>query len=511
MRKIITFVIVATLAIFSVAVKEGMAAQLSKETQLKLLRLEEAKVSLQSDQDQYDEKMGELKNLQELFEDDVVTGKEVRDAEAEVKNAERRLELSRIDLAKTALSFLQESTHISIMDAYQYIDTENNRHMSITLKNDSDLQLALVGLGDGIPEAGIKKENVSALLNIENLYVSIKVGATVIGDPFEIKVEKFPLDKSVTLDFKLNSAADDVTVSLKYHNTEETRNIYLAKKSTEDIVRVSSLQFAQEGQMGNSVTYGIELERLAENDATFTLAVLNLPDKYNYKFLDKGNQLSRVKFSQGVTKHSIELKVNVPMNLPAEELKFPVPFYVAVGEDEPLQKLVDFAQEVLVSPEDFDALKVGYERLELTPLGVAKLDISLKTLYHEIKTGDIIQSTLKVQNIGSVDLEKVKFSTEQPDDWKVTFDPESVDKISPDQDLEVKITLAPPPTVLVGAYEVKVEATTEYENTEYKTSQKNIRIQVDAQTNLGGNLMLVGGLILILIVVMVFVIKISRR
>lgn len=511
MRKTALLIIAATMVVFVTASSKGYAAELSKETRLKLLRLEEAKVSLQSDQDLYDEKLGEMKNLQELYEEDVVTGKEVRDVETEVKNAERRLELSRIDLAKTALSFLQESTHISILDAYQYIDTGNNRHVSITLKNDSDEQLAMIGLGDGIPEAGIKKENVSALLNIENLYVSIKVGSTVVSDPFEVKVDRFPLGGKVTVDFKLNGAADDVNVSMKYHNQEDTRNIYLSKKSTEDIVRVTALQFAQEGQMGSSVTYGIELERLAENDATFTLAVLNLPEKYNYKFLDKGNQLSRVKFSQGVTKHSIELKVNVPNNLPAEELKFPVPFYVAVGEDDPLQKLVDFAKEVLVSQEDLDALKVGSERLELTPLGVAKVDVSLKTLYHEIKTGDVIQSTLQVQNTGSVDLEKIKLSTEQPDDWKVTFDPEQIEKISPDQDIEMKITITPPVNVMVGAYEVKVEASTEYEGTQIKTSQKDIRIQVDAATNLGGNMMLVLGLILILIVVMIFVVKISRR
>jgi hypothetical protein len=175
--------------------KKVNKVNLSKETQLKLLKLDEARASLQTSQDLYEDKATDLKDMQELYKQDVVTGKEVSDANTAVKDAMRNLELAKIDLAKTALSFLQDVTHISIVEAYQYVDPQNKRHMSVTLRNDSDLELAVAALGAGVPEANITKENLPALLTIENLYASVKNGSTIIGDPYEIKISKLPLGK----------------------------------------------------------------------------------------------------------------------------------------------------------------------------------------------------------------------------------------------------------------------------------------------------------------------------
>ena len=115
-------------------------SNLSKETQIKLLTLEEARVSLQTAKDMYDDRKSELEDMQELYKQDVVTGKEVSEAETELKDAARNLELAKIDLAKTALNFLQDVTYLEIAEAYQYLDAENNRHMNVTIKNASDLE-----------------------------------------------------------------------------------------------------------------------------------------------------------------------------------------------------------------------------------------------------------------------------------------------------------------------------------------------------------------------------------
>ncbi|HOO56685.1 MAG TPA: NEW3 domain-containing protein [bacterium] len=493
------------------AATTNKATTLSKETQLKLLKLEEAKVSLKTAQDMYEDALKDLKDMEELYQEDVVTGKEVSEAETDQKDTSRNLELAKIDLAKTALNFLQDVTHISIVDAYQYIDADNNRHMAIELLNDSDLDLALIGLGEGVPEANIKSEDVPGLLTIENLFVSVRSGSTNIGDPFEIKVNKLKLNKAIGLDFKLNSPADEVSLSLKYHNAEELHNIYLQKKSTEDIVRVSSLQFAQEGQLGGSVDFGIELERLAENEKTFSLGVLELPDKYLYKFTDKGNQLSRVKFSQGTTKHSLTLKITVPDKLPDEELKVPVRFYAIIGEDEALDQLEEMALKGKVKAEDLDALKVGYEKLELTPRGTGEFEISLTTLYYEIKTDESIAAKMTVENTGSVRLDDIRFDIEKPYEWDVKLNPEEIKSIEPRKELEIEVSIMPPEDVEVGAYEVKIEGSTDYEGGTVKTDQKNLRIQVSAKTNLTLSIAIALGLFLVIIVMAIVFIKLSRR
>ena len=72
-----------------------------------------------------------------------------------------------------------------------------------------------------------------------------------------------------TLNFKLNQEVDNITINLSYQNIKETRNVRLEKRQIEDIVRVSSLQFAQEGQLGTWVNYDLGLERLAEDEKTF--------------------------------------------------------------------------------------------------------------------------------------------------------------------------------------------------------------------------------------------------
>jgi hypothetical protein len=494
------------------AAKNINKASLSKETQLKLLKLDEARASLQTAQDLFEDKQTNLKNMEELYKQDVVTGKEVSDAQTDMKDAQRGLELAKIDLAKTALSFLQDVTHISIAEAFQYIDQVNKRHMSLTLRNDSDINLALLALGEGVPEANITQNNVPALLAIENLYASVKTGSTIIGSPYEIKIAKLPLNKEAHLDFMLNAPADEIALSLKYHNIEDVRTIYLEKKSAEDIVRVSSQQFAQEGQLGTTVEYGVDFERLAEDERTFTLGLVGLPRKYLYKYTDKGVQLSQVKFSQGATKITLALRITVPDELPARELRKPLRFYAIVGDENAVRPIEDTGRGGRdVAPETLQNMKVGFDRLELTPLGTGKFDLSLPTLYYEIKTGDEISAKMKVKNTGSVRLDNIAFDVEKPEDWTVTFTPEKIENIEPGKELDVSLKIQPPSGVEVGAYEVKVEGGTLYEGGTVKSDQKDIRIQLTAKTNLTLSLAIVGGLIIFIIIIAIITVKVSRR
>ncbi len=487
-------------------------ASLSKETQLKLLKLDEARASLQTSMDLFDDKKTNYEDMQELYKEDVVTGKEVNDAQTEMKDAQRNLELAKIDLAKTALSFLQDVTHVSIVEAYQYIDPQNKRHMSVILRNDSDLNLALLALGEGVPEANITQKTVPSLLTIENLYASVKNGATIIGSPYEIKIAKLPLGKESHLDFLLNSAADEIALSMKYHNIEDVRTIYLEKKSAEDIVRVSSQQFAQEGQLGTTAEFGIDCERLAEDERTFTVGLVGLPRKYRYKYTDKGVQISQVKFSQGSTKISLALRITVPDELPSAELRKPIRFYTIIGDEAAVRSLEDMGSSGREIPmETFQSMKVGVERLELTPLGTGKFELSMQTLYYEIKTGDAINAKITLKNTGSVRLDNITFNLEKPEDWNVTLDPDKIDSIDPNKEMNVMLKIEPPAGVDVGAYEVKIEGSTLYEGSTVKSDQKDIRIQLTAKTNLTLMLGIVGGLLLFIVIIAIITVKVSRR
>lgn len=495
------------------AMKQAAGKPLSKETRLKLLALEEARVNLRTNEDLYNRYQKELDDMKQLYAEDVVTGKEVTDAETRYKDAVRRLEMAKITLAKTALNFLQDATHLSVVSAYQFIDANSNRMMGVTLRNTSDASLAELGLGDGMPEAGIKKENIQDLLTIEDLYVSVRSGSTVVGDPYELRVPSLPLDKSTTLIFKLKADTDEVTLALNYQNKEETRNLFLEKQSGEDIVRVGSVQFAQEGQLGEWVNFDLSLERLAEDEKTFTLEVFNLPERYRYKFTDKSTQLSAVKFSQGVSKRPLVLKVNVPDPLTDSDLNKPIRFFAVVGEEDKIEALRKQAEikKGDISVMDLDGFKVGHETLELTPRGVGKLELEFTNLYFEIQMGEPIKTRMKLKNPGSVKLSNIRFITDKPYEWRVTYDPASVREIKPRDEVSVDVTIEHPEEVEVGAYEIKVKAETEFEGGTVQTDQKNVRIQLSGKTNIAGTAALIGFLILIVVGIAVFTVKLSRR
>jgi uncharacterized membrane protein len=300
---------------------------------------------------------------------------------------------------------------------------------------------------------------------------------------------------------------------LQYQNRQELESIFLEKRSGEDIVRVNSTQFAQEGQLGEWVNYDLDLERLAENEMTFTLEVVNLPERYQYKFTDKGTQLSRVKFSQGVSKRDLVLKVFVPDTIPDSDLNHSIQFFAVVGDDnaiDTIHKWVRIKGSEITTGE-LEGLKVGHERLELIPRGVGKMELSFPTLYYELKIGEKVNTEVKVKNTGSVKLNNVRFKTEKPNDWAVNFSKDTISEIKPREEVKINITIVPPPNEEVGAYEIKVQAETDYEGTTVQTDQKDIRLQLSGKTNLMGNILLISVLIVAVIGIAIFTVRLSRR
>ena len=106
------------------------------------LTLEEDRVALIHAIHDDEKYLDEWLNQKLLFVQDVVTGQEVTEAEAEMNQATQKLELSVITMAKTYLSFLQDAIHIEVVDASQSVDEQKNRYMQMTVKNTSEKEMA---------------------------------------------------------------------------------------------------------------------------------------------------------------------------------------------------------------------------------------------------------------------------------------------------------------------------------------------------------------------------------
>lgn len=551
----------------------------SKET----LTLEEGKVSLLHAIHEEQKYLDEWLNQKILFADDVVTGQEVTEAEASKNQSKQKLELAVIDLAKTFLTFIDDATHIEVADAWQYIDENLDRRMTLIIGNTSERTLALeaydtlqdsyqeldhylkqrnkrlsdyregllkrietqkkimAGAKSASPQAQkrldnlqdelevinreieafgkqirahkIEESQIDDLLTVKDLYVSVTVGNVAVTDPFEVRIPRLPFNDAKSLDFKLNQEVEQVTLNLNYGAVKTTHNVPLEKKQEEEVILVSSPNFSQEGELGSSVSYDIKLDRLAENEQTFRVDVLNLPSDFRYKITESGNALQRVKFTRERSVINLKVTVTVPDNLPQDMLTKTFPFYIVVGDD----MAVDMAKKDegsyagKMAEADLEIYDLFFERLDLTPRGVGKIELSFPNMFFNIKTGEEINQEFTIKNTGSVKLSDITFEVEVPNRWTVVFKPDTVNDLLPKKEAKVRMHIVPPDDVEVGKYELKVDASTTHEGSAVEASTKTLSVKVEAKANLKSTFLLIGALVVVILGVAVFTIRLSRR
>ena len=98
--------------------------------------------------------------------------------------------------------------------------------------------------------------------------------------------------------------------------------------------------------------------------------------------------------------------------------------------------------------------------LALDVTGQPRLSLSGKDdrLSTEANAGKETQVALVVENSGSAPARDIKFSASQPSGWKVTFQPESIGELAPNQKQEVTALLTPSSKAIAGDYMVTLSA-----------------------------------------------------
>jgi uncharacterized membrane protein len=91
--------------------------------------------------------------------------------------------------------------------------------------------------------------------------------------------------------------------------------------------------------------------------------------------------------------------------------------------------------------------------------------------------GEETQLALVVENTGSAPAREIKFSSSQPSEWKVTFQPESIDELPPNQRQEVKALLTPSSKAIAGDYMVTLRA-----NGDGASESSEFRVTVETST-----------------------------
>ncbi len=493
----------------------GVESAISKERELKLLKLREARLNLENAWNNYKRTRNDFELMERLYEKEYVSGERYQTALRAWEAAQTTYEIAEIELRRTELSFLQDASRISIVTATQRINEEGKRVLDFTLMNTSSVSEAMVTEKDFE-----NREEIKERLSIENILVTVLgnvagQGKVHIGKPFEIRIPVLPYGRTYEGSFILQQEkVEAVDLVIEYLAKADNKTVYLEKQSGEDIPRVTSLQFAQEGNAGESVLFGLELERLAEDAATFALEVVNLPDYIRPRFEEEGRMLSSVRFPERQATRNIALRCYIPQELGQQYLDKPINFFAVVGDEKAVKELKTRAAGMapeLITEEQIEELKVGYEALRLTPRGRPELQVAAPNLYFEIDPGQPVNVRIVVRNTGTVGLREVRIETDKPYDWTTVIVPELLDRIGPKEEIPADITVILPDGIGTGIYDMQVVAKCLYEGQPVESPKKDVRINVKSRVNLLGTIVIVTVLVAAMLGVAVFTIRLARR
>jgi hypothetical protein len=485
----------------------------TKEQRLYEIQLREAQWQVDKARLDMETRLSDYEENQDLFAQNIRTLEELNAALRAYQKAKLAFDQAVIALEQTRLTFLRQATHIAVLEAKKYRTPDNRRQVEILVKNASNLDQAMS------LNPGRTAEEVAALLAIQNIKVSLESGAqnVIVGEPYETLVPALRLGETHSLTFRLLKDEDAVVVALTTPDDQrETFHIVLRKESLQDIPTISSVQFSQEGDLNSRLRYDLILERLAEDEKTFRLAVVNLPREIAFAFLDQATNasLTQVKFSEEVTRQQLELELQIPEKLSRRFVDQTIEFYVLVTHQEGFQQLGELGRRLGDRPltlEEISSVNSHRERFELIPRGKGALETIIANRYQEIKIGEAVAVRLDLLNTGTLEVEKVHLVLTPPLDWTYAVSPDTIARILPGEKEPFTVTLHPPEGLGVSEYDVRIEAVGYEGNEKIEAQEKDITIRVEARAHIARNALIIGGVIALVVGVAVFSIKVSRR
>ena len=446
-----------------------------------------------------------LENDKKLYENKAISEDEFSRSKNEVLSSE-------VEYQKLILRLISQQSYIIVEKAVKYQTPAGERRVRITLRSTMEGNQEYLKQFEEHFDIFTPEMRSSKSYNIFVSLINLK-DQTIIGAPYEIRIPVLELGKTADADFVLLRDVESLKVSLNYGGRKDEKNIYLEKDASANIVDINSSQFSQEAAIGAQATYDLTLERFSDTDDVYALAVANLPHQVSYDFIDSETnaRLSQIKFMQGVNTKRLSLKVYLP-DRDDEDVVIdrPLVFQALVLSTTEYVKLGELRGRKLAQS-DIDAIPGGKVRLELLPRGVGRIEVRAPSLYHEITTGDSVYMDVTVRNDGTRRLNNIRITTDNPLNWRSVIEPDLIRTLDPEKEEIVHLRFIPPSDVGVGAQEVKIKTEAMADNRRVQTEDKTVRILVQAKTPILWTAMLILFLIGLVLGIVIFGIKISRR
>ncbi len=468
-----------------------------RDDEYRLLGLKRAK-------SQFEAARSDFERNRTLFSQDLISANELETSRRNFADAE-------VNYQQSLLAVLFEQQYVTVVSAVKYQAKDGRKHVRLKLANASgggaEYQ-KLINIDDELfrsLQPDIVNDIYISLLNDEN---------AIISQPYEAKIDKLMFGKPEVIDFALLQDLDAVVVNLVYGNgTQRSPKIYLQKDASVNKVVVQSEQFSQEIELGRSASFGLTLELFSGINNTYKLEVVNLPNQINRYFTDAGGQarLSQFKFTESTNTRSAALQVFLP-DRPTKDVAMdaPIPFYVLVIPQEQRKQLGNIYDRRWTQ-QDIEALNVGFVRLELVPRGVGELLVKAPQLYYSINADESVSVTLDVKNEGSRRLDNIEVTVDPPLHWQREVDPAVVSTLNIGEEKTVRLKLTPPEIVSPGKYEIRARTTSFSENQPINGEDKTITVEILPEANIFGTALIVILILGLVIGIVVFGIRLSRR
>jgi uncharacterized membrane protein len=165
----------------------------------------------------------------------------------------------------------------------------------------------------------------------------------------------------------------------------------------------------------------------------------------------------------------------------------------------------------ILEAKDIDSLNAGSVKLEIVPRGVGRIEVQAVSLYHEIKVGQGVSMEVRVKNTGTRRLDNIRVFTDLPLNWRSEIQPDLIPSLEQGKEEIVAIDFLPPDDISVGDYEPRIKTECIADNRQVESEDKIVRIHVTAKTNVLGISLLVLFLVGLLVGIVVFGIKLTRR
>ena len=529
-RNMISIVLVLLLTSFIYAQQKGSEANTNSPNQaaktrtdlLNELSLRDALVVLETAKEAHDRYESEYRDAERLIKQNIIAQKDLDEAWSRYNQALQALKKAENQLDRTKLSFLANATHITILEAKKYFDSENRKMLDLVLKNSSDLTqaesaLSLTGIttDSELQPAWQSPEQIQALLDIENIIVSVVSNNASIGKPYEKIIPMLRYGAQEKLTFLLLTDVQEAGVKLKYLDQDVIEYVYLEKESLQEIPTVIASQFSQEGQLGSTINYHLELEMLVTSDTSFSLLLTNLPPQINYTFVDERSaRITSVRFTELVSKFSLTLQISIPQKLDVGMIDKTINFQswvVTTKQTEMINELKQNNPNQEIPVEELSEIKAGRVDLALIPKGTGRLEIMINNLFEEIKPQQDVDIKADLHNDGTLTLFNIVPEISPPLGWTAEVLPKQVDELPPDDKRSIQIHLSPGPDVGVGEYEAQIEARGQSGNEVVEALEKRLKVRISAKTNITATLVLVMGLVVLITGIVFMGVKLSRR